>query len=106
MKKRVFAFLGALLLLFCCTVPAFALCRQPLSVSVSPIEPTAPEPTNAERVRMTISSILHTLYKYLPLIIVVLVVIAVVIIVTVSEKKMERERQEKLPPKKKKKNEP
>lgn len=105
MKKRIFAFLGALLMLFCCTVPTFALTLRPLSISVSPIEPTAPTPTGSEKVRLTITSILQTLYRYLPLIIVVLIVIAVVIIITISEKNMEKERQEKMPPKKQKKNE-
>ena len=105
MKKRIFAFLGALLMLFCCTVPTFALTLHPLSINVSPIDPTVPIPTGTERVRLTINSVLQTMYRYLPLIIVVLIVIAVVIIITISEKKMEKERQEKMPPKKKKKNE-
>lgn len=107
MKKRIFALITAVLMLFCMTVPSFALVLQTLDIAVSPIDPNATTIaySASEKFRMAMHSVMQTLSKYLALIIVLVIIIAVVVIVTVSEKKLQKEREAKQPPKKKKKNE-
>lgn len=108
MKKRISALVCALLMLVCCTLPAFALSYMPLEILVDPLEPTTKAPTVLEHAKETASRVAQSLSliarRYMILWILLVLIIVIIVVITISEVKQQKERDAKRPPKKEKKN--
>lgn len=105
MKRRIFAFLAAMLMLVCGTLPAFALSARPLEIIVEPMFTTEPPPTPMQEAKAKIANGLDIFMnfwrKHAVVFILVLILIVVVVVVTISEMEEQKKRDEKRPPEKK-----